>query len=52
MALHVVYDLNIKFGYFWGTLCNKPTNDNQIITETTIHSGLFNDIIQLGSSEF
>ena len=33
-------------------LHNKPINNNQIITETTIHSGLSNDIIQLGSSEF
>ena len=33
-------------------LYNKPINDNKKITETTIHSGLSEDIIQLGSSEF
>ena len=31
---------------------NQQSIYNQIITETTIHSGLSNDIIQLGSSEF
>ena len=33
-------------------LHNKPIDDNKIITETTIHSVLSNDIIHLGSSEF
>ena len=33
-------------------LHNKPINGNQIITETTIHYDLSDEIIQFGSSEF